>query len=255
MSNSIKIAIASHKEYWMPSDQLYKPIHVGSALSNANLPYQRDDEGDSISVDNPRYCELTALWWMWKNSDADYIGLSHYRRHFAGSGERGVLTLDEATTLLAHEPVIVPKKRKYYIETIESHYSNTFDHVHLEILRNSIESLSPEYLPSFDAQMKKRSAHMFNMMVMRRDLAGEYCSWLFPVLRKTEQYIDFDNMTPFEARVMGRLSERLLDVWLGHTETPFVECPVVSMEKVNWIEKGSSFLAAKFLGKKYKESF
>jgi len=27
------------------------------------------------------------------------------------------------------------------------------------------------------------------------------------------------------------------------------------MEKVNWIKKGSSFLKAKFIGKKYEESF
>ena len=46
--------------------------------------FQKDNTGENISAKNPMYCELTGLYWAWKNLDADYLGLVHYRRHFKG---------------------------------------------------------------------------------------------------------------------------------------------------------------------------
>lgn len=101
MDESIRVAVASHKPYWIPSDPVYLPIHVGAALSNKAIDgFQRDDEGDSISCLNPRYCELTALYWLWRNDTSDYKGLVHYRRHFVGSGEKGVASADDYARLL-----------------------------------------------------------------------------------------------------------------------------------------------------------
>lgn len=65
----------------MPKDSIYLPVHAGAAgKANISLSYQRDDEGENISLKNPNYCELTALYWLWKNSKAEYLGLAHYRR-------------------------------------------------------------------------------------------------------------------------------------------------------------------------------
>ena len=78
---NIKIIVATHKKYQMPDDEMYLPVQVGSEL-NDNLGYQKDNDGENISKKNPYYCELTGLYWAWKNLDADYIGLCHYRRIF-----------------------------------------------------------------------------------------------------------------------------------------------------------------------------
>ena len=77
----IKILVAAHKKYWMPDDSVFLPIQVGAALHPA-LGYIPDNTGDNISAKNPNYCELTALYWAWKNLDCEYIGLCHYRRYF-----------------------------------------------------------------------------------------------------------------------------------------------------------------------------
>lgn len=252
---SVTIVVAAHKPYWMPQDSMYVPVQVG-AIGNESMPgFQRDDSGANISEKNPRYCELTALYWAWKNVEADYIGLAHYRRHFAGDGENGIATLSDVAAKLVHAPVVLPRKRYYGIETIESHYGHTFDAAHLAIAREAIGSRSPEILPAFDAHMEKRSAHIWNMAIMRRDVLDQWCSWLFPILDEIDSAIDYRGMTPFESRVVGRLSERLLDPWLDYTGWGRGELPVKSLEKTNWVQKGGSFLKAKFIGKKYTESF
>lgn len=251
----IKIAVASHKPYWMPSDPMYVPVQVGAAGKETIPGFQRDDEGDSISEKNPRYSELTALYWAWKNLDADYIGLAHYRRHFAGKGERGVLTYDEAKGLLEKAPVVLPKKRHYVIETVESHYAHTMDDLQLGITRDLLKTSYPEILPAFDDHMQSRSAHIWNMMLMRKDILDSWCTWLFPVLGSIEQSLDFSKMSPFEERCVGRLSERLLDPWINLGGITFQNQQITSLEKVDWYKKGTSFLLAKIKKEHYKASF
>ena len=58
---SIKVVVATHKEYEMPSDEMYIPVQVGAA-EKESIGYQRDDEGENISLLNPYYCELTGLY-------------------------------------------------------------------------------------------------------------------------------------------------------------------------------------------------
>lgn len=101
---SVKIIVATHKKYQMPSDQMYIPIHVGAdgkkdaEGNDLDFGYIKDNTGDNISNLNPSFCELTGLYWAWKNLDADYIGLVHYRRHFSKKrkvGFENVLTYKE----------------------------------------------------------------------------------------------------------------------------------------------------------------
>lgn len=251
-----RVLVASHKPYWMPADPLYVPVQVNAALAHDEIEgFQRDDEGDNISLKNARYCELTALWWGWRNLECEALGLVHYRRHLAGAGERGVLTLGEAESLLAKVPVVVPKARNYVIESVASHYRHTHDASHLDALREGVKAVSPGRIEAFTKTMNSRRVHMFNILLMRREVLDSYCEWLFDVLAVTEDRIDFSGLSPFEERCIGRLGEFLLDVWLRSEGVPYQELRLCELEHVNWYKKGTSFLAAKFLGKRYHQSF
>ena len=93
----IKIVIAAHKPYRMPEDTMYVPLHVGAEGKKnpdgtpLDLGYQKDNEGDNISAKNPYYCELTGIYYAWKNIPAEYLGLVHYRRYFKGKNKRILL--------------------------------------------------------------------------------------------------------------------------------------------------------------------
>lgn len=272
MSFKVQIVVATHKKYKMPQDDMYLPLHVGAEdkIDKDGNPldfgYQKDNTGDNISHLNPSYCELTGLYWAWKNLDADYIGLSHYRRHF--SLKKGkpdinkVLSYKELQPYLDSVRVFVPSKRKYYIESLYSHYAHTHYAEHLDVVRNVIKQDYPLYLDNFDKILKHTYGYMFNMMIMEKELLNDYCTWLFDILFKAGQKINDGKENAFQGRFYGRISEIIFNVWLDEQiqsgkikKTEVKEIPCIHMEKINWYKKGSSFLKAKFLGKKYEGSF
>lgn len=268
MKESFKIIIAAHKEYPVPQDKIYLPVFVGAELKNpGDVPagFTPDNSGENISALNPYYCELTALYWARNNLDCDYIGLAHYRRHFSLKKKRGIdfaLTAEEISPFLGKAKIFTPKRRKYYIETLYSHYAHTFDGRHLDTAREIIAGRYPGFVSSFDRAVNKRSGYMFNMMIMRRDLLCEYCDWLFDILADLRKMTDESGMDAFQKRYPGRVSEILFNVWLDYavssgmiSKDEIKEIPVISTEKVNWLKKGTAFLKAKFFGKKYEKSF
>ncbi|KAF0488642.1 DUF4422 domain-containing protein [Pediococcus acidilactici] len=246
----IKILVAAHKEFPMPADKdLYLPVLVGATKNyRSGINYQRDDEGENISLKNPNYNELTAIYWAWKNLDADAIGLVHYRRLF-GSGKRdlrNVLKRKDVEKLLNKADVILPKKRRYYIETIYSHYIHSHHEEPLKETRKVIEEKYPNYLESFDKVMNKRSAHMFNMFIMKKDRFNEYASWIFDVLSELSKRINIDDYSIQEARVYGYIAELLMDVWIEATDTYFVEQSYFQVGKKHMAKKLFFFLKRKF---------
>ncbi|RSX51764.1 glycosyl transferase [Bifidobacterium goeldii] len=273
-AKTVCVAVAAHKPYKMPADPMYMPMHVGKALHpdvDLGDDFTPDNTGNNISDLNAYYSELTAIYWLWKNCDADYKGLVHYRRHFATRNVWKRLTARDRFARIARSQdvlpilagddshkavdIIVPKKRHYYIETIYSHYSHTFDAHHFDETRNILQEMHPEAVPAFDRLMQSRSAHIFNMFIMSRERFDEYCAWMFPIIEELTRRIPPESYDAFGARYPGRVSERLLDVWLETTKYRYAELPVTSPEPVNWWKKGTGFLKAKFVGKKYNKSF
>ena len=236
----IKIIVATHKEYTFPKDSLYLPVQAGAAC-HERLPYTGDDTGGNISEKNGLYCEMTALYWGWKNLKEDALGLCHYRRYFREPGKKEPLHDKTLEKLLRDVPVILPKKRHYWIETGESQYVHAHGSESPTVLRNVLRDLCPDYLPAFDASMAKTAGHRFNMMIMKKEQLDAYCEWLFDILFETER-----RMAKPEPRIIGFLSERLLDAWIITTGTAYLELPLYLTEKTNWLKKGSAFLMRKF---------
>lgn len=252
---NIKILIAAHKKYTMPKEDIYLPIHVGKEGKHLEIGYLGDNTGDNISIKNTNFCELTGIYWAYKNLDADYIGLVHYRRHFTLHKKRtkfdSILTKKEAETLLKDYSILLPKKRNYFIETNYSHYIHAHHKEGIDAAGDIIKKEYPKYAASFDKVMNQTSAHMFNMFVMRKDYFDAYCKWLFALLFKIEASLDISGYTPYEARVFGFISERMLDVWLDANHLTYKEIPIMFMESQNWFKKGFTFLRRKFIKSDY----
>ncbi len=269
LNEKVTVIIATHKKYRMPEDSMYLPVHVGAEGKDIDLGYTKDNTGENISKKNASYCELTGLYWAWKNLNSSYIGLAHYRRHFSYAIKTkdafdNVLEYSELEPLLDKYKVFVPKKRKYYIETLYSHYAHTHYASHLDETRKIIQEKYPDYLDSYDLVMKRTWGYMFNMMIMKKELFSDYCDWLFNILFELENRIEKDNedLSGFQGRFYGRVSEIIFNVWLEQklkddklSKGEIKELNFTYMEKIDWKRKGISFLKAKFGHKKYEGSF
>lgn len=134
----------------------------------------------------------------------------------------------------------MPKKRHYYIETIESQYAHAHNKEHLRKVREIIQENYSDYLEAFDKHMNERSGHMFNMFIMRYSFFCLYCSWLFDILFRLNEGIHNDN------RICGFIGERLLDVFLLKNKVEYKELSIQYIEKQKLIKKCISFIIRKF---------
>ena len=269
--SEIKVLVACHKPCPVPEDPMYLPLHVGREGKDP-IGFTGDNTGDNISARNPMFCELTGLYWAWKNLDTDVLGLVHYRRLFTlrslpkgaddEEGLRQVLTEKQTRKLLKKYKVLVPKKRNYYIETLASHYQHTHDIRQMDTARELIARQCPEYLESFDRVMGQKGGYMFNMFIAPKPLMDDYCQWLFAILFPLVDQLGDEGMTAFEKRYPGRVSEILWNVYLdrlvatGELKREEIHAiPYMYFGRIDWTRKVKAFLGAKFLHRKYDASF
>lgn len=249
----IRIIVAAHKTYWMPRDPVYLPLQVGAA-GKEPMGFQSDADGDNISLYNPYYCELTGLYWAWKNLSCDVVGLCHYRRYFAHrtlarspeKKRKAIFHQEDYEALLREYDVIVPEKRHYYIESVRSQYEHVHHKHNLDLVGQIIAKRYPAYKAAFETVMERRSLYLWNMFVMDKERFDAYCTWLFDILFLLEPSVNLKDCSSYEARVFGFLAERLWNVWLEKQQLRKVEVPVVMLENVNWPRKISQFLKRKF---------
>ena len=252
--SQVSILVITHKMYEFPHSAIYHPLFVGGKCGQNSVRFLMDNTGKHISEKNPSFCELTGLYWAWKNQffcNSKYIGLVHYRRYFRGNGEKLkgkiILSEKEILDLLKEYDCIVPKKRNYFIESIYSHYQHAHHVKDLNCTREIISELHPEYITSFDAIMQGRKIHIYNMFVMSSEKASEYCKWLFSILFELEKRIDITQYDSYQKRVFGFIAERLFNVWLVHHQLKFCEISVINLEGENLLKKAINLLKRKFL--------
>ncbi|SKB95563.1 protein of unknown function [Lachnospiraceae bacterium] len=208
-----RIYVITHKDCLMPSGKGYIPLQVGAELHNA-LPYEKDNRGEGISEKNDTYCELTGMYWIWKNVHCDNVGICHYRRYYSDAKAERILRKDEIEGLLKKYDVITAwpqvMQEPVYTHFVVHHRSDGLD-----LCRKVIKEVYSDYLDCFDKCMQDKLMTCCNMMITRKELFDSYCSWLFSILFKVEKELHPEQYTDsYQRRVMGFLGERLMRVWI-----------------------------------------
>lgn len=186
------------------------PIQAGAALTEKRVCGVCDNSGDNISDKNRKYCELTALYWIWKNDCSDYVGLSHYRRHFELSAEQlRKLACSDIDVVLTIPIMSSP--------SVEAVYRRDHDSADWEVMLEAVRAICPEYMPTVEAMGKGMYYYGYNMFIARREIMEDYCAWLFPILSYCEAHCR-EKDDAYQDRYIGFLGERLTSAYFMHHE-------------------------------------
>ena len=217
LKKEVKIFIATHKEFVEPDSNIYIPLHVG-AKNKKNLGYTKDSTKDNISYKNNCFCELTGMYWIWKNVKTDIVGLVHYRRYFYKNifkEKNSILSECDIYKILKKYDIIVAPKGYTWGTTVRDSYIKNHIEGDLVECEKILKKIYPDYGKAYDKIMNGNFYCPFNMIITRKEIFDNYCSWLFKILFELEKKIDIeDGRNNYNKRVYGFLAERLFNVWL-----------------------------------------
>lgn len=236
------IMIAIHKDCTYYQGEGYLPIQVGAQCNpNTDLPITKDNTGENISDQNGVYCELTALYWYWKNGDlVDYTGLVHYRRYFVkhvhlfGENKTEILTCNDIRDIFrSGKKIILPKKcsKSKCNGRLYKNKREEYQDVPLLLTKKIIEEDYPEYLDSFcEVAYENGKVSFGNMFICGYDDFTNYCEWVFDVLKKLANKLEI-----VPPRMMGFVSEYLLCAWAHYRfqENEIEYTDVINIEDSN----------------------
>lgn len=230
----MSVYVVSHKEINFKLPTGYKKIYVGKNSSKLAQEQEAliDSTGQEISDKNSKYSELTAQYWIWKNSKDSIKGLVHYRRLLRNGKSFMPVSFEDIENILQKDDVIVSQK-VYVRNSVQRDYEDHHYKKDLDAVKDIIEELYPQYINSYNKVMAAKSYHSLNILVTSSEIFDAYSEWLFSVLFELESRINTDNYSSYQGRIYGFISERLLDVWLLHNEKNIVELPILFRES-NW---------------------
>lgn len=176
------------------NDPWVKDIQVGAGLTNIKLCDINDMTGDNISEKNPVYCELTGLYWMWKNlindnNKDEYFGIYHYRR---------VLDIDEEDLkrCAANSIDVVLPYPMIHVPDIREHHSRYTNEAEWELLLKAVEETAPDYMESYNAIFSQEYFYNYNMFLAKGRVVEELCEFMFPVFLRLEELCKTSGTVP-----------------------------------------------------------
>ncbi len=192
------------------------PIQVGAALTDQRITELTDDSGKNISTKNVNYCELTALYWMWKNKlcaeETDkYFGLFHYRRFLDITDDVLMAMKAENVDVLLPYPLL-------HEPDISEHHSRYIKESDWDAMLQALKELHPDYAERFQEILRQPYLYNYNMIIAKREILKDYCEWLFPILKRTEELSTPKGWERAD-RYIGYLGENLLTLYfMYHAE-------------------------------------
>lgn len=174
------------KEYKLPEWAI--PLQAGAETASERICECRDNQGENISGKNANYCELTALYWIWKNrlcadrkeGGAEYYGLFHYRR---------ILDIreEDLCRMTAHGIDVILPYPTMHEPDIREHPVRYVKEEDFGAMRKALSELRPEYAEGFEDILRQPFFYNYNLLIARRRVLRDYCEWLFPILERTEE--------------------------------------------------------------------
>lgn len=250
MEQDLALYVCLHKPFPVPTHPLLRPIQVGAGLAGEPIPgCVGDDSGEHISEKNPRYCELTAQYWVWRNCPASHVGFFHYRRYlypglrhkrpYRVEGQPASAGLDKlgfsGLSRLAGDYDLIAPRGEDMRRSVREHYAGAPHHraADLALIEEIVREREPEYVPAMEEYLTHSVCYFGNIYIMAWPLFDRYCQWLFPILEEFDRRADWTGRSAQELRVDGYLAERLFGVFYTKVKTEGLE--TLELPRVDFI--------------------
>ena len=216
--------VVTHKEYPIRQDIMYRTLCVGTFRKPNALSEQ---DGENISQYNNRLNECTALYWIWKNTQHKYVGLSHYRRWFYNNhfpGDRSRLDMARTEELLCHwgYDIILTDMIQMQLrlrDNVAMAVGQVMADRGYEAFLHAIREKQPEYADAFVDVMNSNRMFVCNLFVTSKKLLDQYCEWLFSFLLDATDAIDIAGCSPKQRRTAGYYAEIMWTVWMRRQDS------------------------------------
>ena len=233
---------------------IYYPVRCGAIYDRRENVYMPgDNTGDNISEKRMSFCEFTVQYWAWKNIEADYYGMCHYRRYLSFSEKQfkareylmvqapfispfyekkfGLLDVETMRNMITAHDVVVSEyapvktipapggKQKTVRELWEAHDGEFIDKEVINVMFDLIDELAPEYSSSAREYFNGALHRGFNCFVMKKELFDRMCCFQFPILFALEARLDTTGYTDTMKRTPGFVGEMLYGIFVYHIST------------------------------------
>lgn len=229
---------------------LFVNVRCGAVYDKRkNVEMLGDDTGDNISERRNTFNELTVQYWAWKNQDADYYGLCHYRRYLSFSSHHyDVAFINDHSNGCILDTAITSKAiEKYHLD--EMHMKDEIQKYDLicttpfpldkfgitsnydamkgaplwhkiEDVDKAIAVIEDKYPQMVEATkyyfFESKKNWLFNCWVMSKELFEKFCQFQFNVLFELEKQIDDTYYSERQRRGLGVIGERLFGIFVTY---------------------------------------
>ena len=200
------------KESYRAPDWIHA-IQAGAALTDIRIAEICDNQGENISEKNVNYSELSALYWVGKHADADYLGLFHYRR---------ILDVQEEDLYRLNKndiDVILPFPTIHY-PSINEHHRRYLKEQDWEAMVQALAECAPLYAKALPKIFAGQYFYNYNMLIAKRQIFQDFCNWMFPILARTEE-LSVPKGRERSDRYIGYLGENLTALYFLYHQRDF----------------------------------
>lgn len=232
---SFKMFQVAHVPYGLIYNEDYIPIGVQNLQITGGI---LDSSGDNISIYNTQINECTALYWIWKNTSYDYVGMCHYRRYMTltdNEEDTYYIRHDDAIELLNKYDIILTRLSALEGCSIKQRIRNSVidDGLYClaeKLVYEAMKKYHPESFSFFCQYMDGNAMYGYHMFVMSREHLNDYCEWLFPMILEVLSQINIDNAVDEKSRrVVGYFTECMLTVWVLERRLSIKELPMLQI--------------------------
>lgn len=150
------------------------------------------------------WTDLTIALFLWISSEKQRVsekpfGFGQYRRMLEFSS-------DDLLRLIDNDVDVVLPYPMPYEPNIHAHHERYIKDSDWKALLQALAELQPEYISVFEEVLSQPYLYNYNVILAKKSVLRDYCSWLLPILMRTEELTDGAHRSD---RYIGYMAETL----------------------------------------------